>query len=517
MIIEEEKVEVLEEKSKNNNQNSDQFKQVTDGTPIHKSHLLKYFGLFLLALLVIFIIIFVVFTLINKNSETIAKGIYVYGVDISGLSKQGAYEKISEYFETEVYSKDITLYYEDFKTYIKPDEISLNYDIESAVNYAFSVGKSGNIFKDNYYAFDAMLNGLNIIPTYKIDESSLENILNDISTELPNAVIESSYYIEDSTLIITKGSDGYIVNSDQTAISVKNSISNLGYISEEILLSLTPKSPTPVDIEKIHTEIYKEASDAYYTTDPYAVYPSSEGIDFDISIEEAEELLELSDNEVEIPLKTLYPEVTTNMLGREAFPDLLATFSTRYATSNTNRTTNLRLAASKIDGYVLLPGETFSYNAVVGERTIAAGYKEAAMYQNGEVVDGLGGGICQISTTLFNAVLLSNLEIVELHNHQFVPSYVSAGEDATVVYGSKDFQFKNSRNYAIKIECSVSGGIARFNIYGVKEDEEYDVSIDARVTSRTSSRIKSTTYRILRKGNEVVEREHIYDCTYLTH
>ena len=205
------------------------------------------------------------------------------------------------------------------------------------------------------------------------------------------------------------------------------------------------------------------------------------------------------------------------MIGQEAFPDLLASYSTKYAASNKNRTTNLRLAAGKIDGTVLLPGETFSYNNVVGERTISAGYKDAAIYQNGQVVDGLGGGICQISTTLFNAVLFSNLEIVELHNHQFVPSYATAGRDATVVYGVKDFKFKNSRNYAIKINCSVSNGVASFQIWGFKQDPEYEVNVSASVTSRTSSYIKSVTYRTLSLNGAVVKTEKISNYTYKVH
>ena len=234
-------------------------------------------------------------------------------------------------------------------------------------------------------------------------------------------------------------------------------------------------------------------------------------------MQEAQDKLSKSDKECSIPLKTVYPRVTTNMIGRKAFPDLLAEFKTNYAASNVNRTTNLKLAAKKINGTVLLPGETFSYNKTVGARTIAAGYKDAAIYQNGEVVDGLGGGICQISTTLFNAALFANLNIVELHNHQFVPSYVGAGRDATVVYGAKDFQFKNSRKYAIKIECSVSGGVAKFKIYGVKEDTEYDVKVNASIISQTSSYIKSSTYRTLYLNGKAVSKEKIYSCTYKRH
>ncbi len=98
----------------------------------------------------------------------------------------------------------------------------------------------------------------------------------------------------------------------------------------------------------------------------------------------------------------------------------------------------------------------FSYNNTLGERTAATGYKNAKVYMAGEVVDGIGGGICQISSTLYNAVLKSNMEIVERRNHQFVTSYVPAGRDATVAYGSIDFKFKNTRKYAIKIKATVS-------------------------------------------------------------
>lgn len=101
-----------------------------------------------------------------------------------------------------------------------------------------------------------------------------------------------------------------------------------------------------------------------------------------------------------------------------------------------------------------MPGETFSYNQTVGERTIAAGYKEAGAYAGGKVVQDVGGGICQTSSTLYNAALLANLEIVDRSNHQFLTSYVDASRDATVAWGSIDFQFKNTRTYPIKIEAS---------------------------------------------------------------
>ncbi len=504
-----------------NNSTSTESKQtknfeVSSQNPQKKSkHPAIIFLIFLSVFLGLILIIFAGFTLYNYNHRSvISKGIYINSIDVSSLAKEQAKEKLENYY-TDQLSNDIALIYNDYKSFIKPSEIELTYDIESAVNYAYSYGKDGNIFQNNYHIFAAMIDGLILTPTYTLNEESLSKILTNISAELPDAIVESSYYIDGNTLIITKGSSGSVINIGSTTNSIKSKLTDLSYINETIPIDVVTQDPKKVDVDQIYNEVHKDPKDAYYTKDPYTIYPSENGVDFKISIDEAKEIVETAENECEIPLKVLYPSVTTNMIGQEAFPDLLGTFSTHYV-SNADRTTNLRLAAGKINGTVLMPGEVFSYNSVVGERTIAAGYKSAAIYQDGQVVDGLGGGICQISSTLYNAALFANLEMVELYNHQFVPSYVTAGRDATVVYGVKDFKFKNSRDHAIKITCSVSGGIAKFNIWGVKEPTEYDVSVYANV-SRTSSYIKATTYRTLKLNGETIKTEKISNSTYKIH
>ncbi len=512
MIIQEEKVEIVEDEKpkalqKMNEPNSKNKKP---------KHTLFYVLIFFISLLLILLIIFGSFAIYNiSNNDKIAKGIKIYGIDVSGKTKAEALIAVSEKFDS-IKNTDIKLVSKDYETAINPTEINLSFDIKSAINYAFSIGKSGKLFKDNYKIFNTMINEVNITPSYSLDEKLLISTLDKMSKDLPNTVVESSYYIEKSNLIITKGTDGYIVDSAKTSTDIKNKIKDFSYLSSPIQISLINKKPKEIDIDKIYNEVHKEAKDAYYTTNPYAVYPSENGVDFKISLAEAKQKVASSDKECKIPLKTVYPKVTTNKIGKKAFPDLLGSFSTNYV-NNPSRTTNLKLAANKINGTVLLPGETFSYNKVVGERTIAAGYKNAAIYQNGEVVDGLGGGICQISTTLFNAALFANLDIVELHNHQFVPSYVGAGRDATVAYGSKDFKFKNSRKYAIKLECSVSGGVAKFKIYGVKEDPEYDIKVNASIISQSSTYTKSVTYRTLSLNGKTVSKEKIYTCTYKRH
>ncbi len=388
MIIEEEKVEIMEDNTTENTTTST-FKPAQDTSLKSSKHWIMVVCIFLVIFLCFLAIIFGIFTFYNyQNNQTISKGIYINGIDVSNLTKEEAKNKLTTYY-SEKLSNDITLIHNDYTTYIKASEINLSFDVEAAVNYAYQFGKSSNIFADNYQIFNAMINGIDIMPTASFDEESLKNILNNLSSELPDAVVESGYYIDGNTLIITKGKDGYIIDVDSTIEKIRQKISDLSYFHEVIEIDTIAQSPKEIDLDAIYNEVHKDAKDAYYTTDPHVVYPSENGIDFDISLDEAKELLQTADTECEIPLKVLYPTVTTNMIGQEAFPDLLASYSTRYATSNTNRTTNLRLSAGKIDGYVLLPGETFSYNTVVGERTIAAGYKEAAIYENGQVVDGL--------------------------------------------------------------------------------------------------------------------------------
>ena len=177
---------------------------------------------------------------------------------------------------------------------------------------------------------------------------------------MPDTVVQSSYYVEGNKLIITRGKSGNVVDVTPSIENIKNKIQDLTYASSKIELVTVAKDPDAIDIDKIHNEIYKEPVNAYYTTNPYVVYPHENGVDFNISVDEAKAMLNEVKDEYEIPLKYTAPSVTTNMIGTEAFPDLLAKFSTNYNARDTDRTTNLRLAAEKINGTVLMPGETFS-------------------------------------------------------------------------------------------------------------------------------------------------------------
>ena len=521
--IESENFEKKDEKKQNDNtvENSEpkkEFKPLDESSITQKnnSHSLTIIIILIISIILLLLLTFFTFSMINLKSTTIAKGISIKNIDVSDLSPKDARQKVANYINSSI-PEEIQLKHNDFETSLSALQLSIYFNLDKTIDNAYNIGKNGNIFERNLTILKTYFSKTNIDIDFTIDEEQLKHDLEDISTKLPDKMIENSCYIDGNNLIITKGKSGKVVNIDESANYIEQQIKNLNVLNNPLELITTDASPDQLDLDAIYNEIHKEPVNAYFTQNPYVVHPSENGMDFKISLEEAKNLLQEDKDEYIIPLKILYPSITTNMIGTEAFPDLLSEFSTKYSASNKNRTTNLILASNKINGTVLMPGETFSYNKVVGERTIQAGYKEAPIYVSGRVEDGIGGGICQITTTLYNAVVYANLDIVERSNHQFVPSYAGPSRDATVVYGAIDFKFKNNRDYPIKITCSVSGGVANFKIWGLKSDNDYDVQITSRTTGTTATAIYSEAYKILKKNGNVVSTTLLSKDTYKRH
>lgn len=454
-----------------------------------------------------------IFALINISNTKIVSGVKVNGIDISNLNKEEAIQKLNEVANQKL-ENDILIKAEDFEYGIKLSQIETNYDIEKAIEEAYNIGRRNNIFSNNYEIIKTMIWGRDINLEYTYNEELLTNMLNDMASKVPNGVVEANYSIEDDILIISKGKTGNSIDQellkkkiiDEIAINNKNSEINIDLIQDE---------PAPIDIDDIYSKVHTEPQDAYYTKNPFQIFPHVDGVDFDL--EAAKEMLKEDKEEYEIKLTITSPKVTTDKIGTEAFPDLLSSFSTRYDASNTSRTTNLKLAMNKLNGVVVAAGETFSYNKTLGKRTAEAGYKEAGGYAGGKVVQTLAGGICQISSTLYDAVVYANLDIVERHNHMFLAGYVGAGKDATVVYGSLDFKFKNTRKYPIMIKTSIGSGVAKIYIYGIKEDVEYDVDIVTNILSYTPFKVIYENDSSLSEGKQKVTQSGMNGCKSITY
>lgn len=440
---------------------------------------LKIILIIAIILIVLSLVFSVIFAFINSKSSKIVKGTIIGQIDVSDLTQEEAREKLEKVYQSKS-EKQIYLKYGEYETSITYEALEVEYQVSNAIQDAFDIGRTGNLFKDNYDILATMINGKKIKLEASIDNDMISQISQNINNSIEGAIVQPSYYLdrENDKLVITSGKEGKEVDEKQLIKEIYAVIDTNTEDEKKIEIPVLDAKPEKIDIDKIHDEVYKQVKDAYYTNDPFTIYLEEEGIDFDV--DNAKAMLTETKDEYQIDLIITKPTKTTKDIGTEAFPDLLGTCSTNYQASNTNRTTNLILASNKINGTVLLPNEEFSYNKIVGERTIAAGYKSAATFSNGKVVDGLGGGICQISSTLYDAVVFANLNVTTRRNHQFVTSYLPAGKDATVVWGSQDFKFVNSRKYPIRITATVENGVATIQVWGVKEDVEYDISIETK-------------------------------------
>ncbi len=453
------------------------------------------------------------FALFNINNTKIISNISIEGIEVGGLTKKEAEQKILEKIEKNV-EQNIIVKTNDFEYQFQLSQIEAKYDTNKAIEDAYSIGRDGNIFKNNLEIFKRKIKNKNIEVGIDYNQELLDNIINEIAVKIPGAVEKPSYCIEDKKLTITKGKAGNTINKEKFKEEVIKRL-ELEKQNEPIELEIINVEPEEIDIDKIYSEVHKEAKNAYYTRDPFQVYPHVDGVDFDL--EAAREMLKEDKEEYVIDLKITTPEITTNKIGSEAFPDLLSTFSTKYDASNTPRTTNLKLAMNKLNGVVVSPGETFSYNKTLGKRTAEAGYREAGGFAGGRVVQTLAGGICQISSTLYDAVVYANLEIVERHNHMFLAGYVGAGKDATVVYGAYDFKFKNTRKYPIMLKTSIGSGVARIDVFGIKEDVEYEVEISSKILSYTPFKVVRENDSSLAPGKERVAQNGMNGCKSITY
>ena len=241
-------------------------------------------GIVFISFIVIFFILFLGITLYISSSDKIITGIYIKGVEVAGLTKEQAIEKVTNEFNN-VLPNNLTVVHGEYETQLNLEDLGANLNIEEAVNRAYNIGRDSNIFKNMGTIIKNLVsvNDLNLNVTVNTEQCT--SILNDISTKLPDTVVQSSYYVEGNKLIITRGKSGNVVDVTPSIENIKNKIQDLTYASSKIELVTVAKDPEAIDIDKIHNEIYKEPVNAYYTTNPYVVYPHENGVDFNISVE----------------------------------------------------------------------------------------------------------------------------------------------------------------------------------------------------------------------------------------
>ena len=515
--------EIAEEKQEDNEEKAEKREEKKDEketalvkkekeTAEKKPHTKKKIGVIITILVILIIagVLSTVFAFLQSRKDTISKGVSVKNIDLSNMTKEDATVKLIDELVKELNVK-INLKYDTITEECTSEDVVFRYDVPKAIEDAYAVGRDNNIFVNNFNIVKAFITGNNVKIEYSYDKEKTHNKIKSLQSQIPNVVIEPAYDIDGATLIVSKGKDGLAINSDKLEKEIIDNIiaRNHNEITENqepytIEVETYQKQADKIDMKKIGDAIYTEPVNAIYVKEPFSLTKEKNGVKLAISVEEAQTKVD-SENKEEytFPLTITKPEITINDIGLEAFPYKISTFSTNYNAGDVGRTNNLKIASGKTNNVVLMPGEIFSFNQVVGKRTVEEGYRDAKVYENGRVVDGLAGGICQVSSTLYDAALLANLEIVERYNHQFTTSYLPGGKDATVVYGIKDLKFKNNREYPIKIVTSMGGGTITYSIYGIEQANEYKIVITPVITSRIEGKTITEVDRSLAPGTSV--------------
>lgn len=469
---------------------------------------------------------------VDKN--VVSDGVMIAGQDMGGKTRDEVIAYLSG-LENPFASSSVTVKMNDSgqTLTVTQESADLKIDVEKTADAAVSYSK-GNLFTALAAKFSKK--DINYIPAY--DHSKLDAALNSFAKEVGGTLVQHEVEIKETEIVVTPGKEGLGVDVPAVKEQVLGALKPAA--QETVTVSKVNTNPADIDVEELYETTKRDPQDAKYTLENGDVVVADEVNGREIDVESAKSLLKgfkPGSQPVTIPFIMHEATVKAGDLSTALFADSLGSFSTKYMTSNKPRAANVELAAKLINGTILLPGDEFSYNGSVGPRTAARGFKAASVYENNKMVDGLGGGICQTSSTLYAAVLYADLQVTERHEHSLEITYAPLGMDATVAYGSLDFRFKNNTSMPIKITTSWGGGVVSVNIVGTKENKNRTIKINTDVISSTpygttevedktlpaGKRVEDApgfkghvvnTYKVIYENGVQVENKFLHKSTY---
>lgn len=393
------------------------------------------------------------------------------GIQVGGLTESETLQMLSAHEWDSVKNKPLNVSF--------PLSLSMTLDrlqagacitSEEAARQIFSLGHSSNWFENISLYLQARFS--QALPVTLAEPSLNDNYIraniHSVAERFRKETADSDLHldIENARLTMIKAGGQISLDEERIYQAVVQALKN-----GEESLTWTEISGTiaPPDFDKAFSDITVEAKNAEYT-ERYEVIPEVIGCTF--SVDEAQERWEsaLPGMELEIPLVITKPEVTAEELESRLYRDRLCFMTTYYGGSTENRVNNIHLAADKLNGILIFPGDVFSYNEAIGQRTEEAGFLMAGAYADGEVTEEIGGGICQVSSTLYCAAMYAQMTTVSRTNHYFAVGYLSMGYDATVSWKQPDYRFRNDREYPVKIVCFYDDTSITIEFWGTDTD-----------------------------------------------
>ena len=414
-----------------------------------------------------------------SGSDRILPNVSVAGLDVSGMTAAEAETALSGAMAEHGSQIIGAVSYEDQLWSITAEEMGYG--------WRFAAESAGAVGRENFLTGGAVYLGQLLGRDHQIsaprwDCTVLDDLVDLVEAETGGSVTEAAYQLDGEALVMTKGKTGQAIDRSQVQDSLWSAVEGAmeqkfsgmeGVVEVKNPLIPQETPPQEPDFQAIHDAVAVEPQNAQYTRETGAVADHVVGVDFDVEALKAAYEKAGEGETFSIPVTLTQPEETKQSLEAKLFRDLLGEGTTNVSGSSA-RKHNVKLSAQACNGVILMPGEVFSYNNTTGSRSASKGYLAAPVYSGDASVDEVGGGICQTSSTIYSAVLHTNLKIVERRAHRFNTGYVPEGMDATVYYGQTDFRFENSTDYPIKIVTSSydQGGKRKLNvkIYGTNVD-----------------------------------------------
>lgn len=441
-------------------------------------------------------------------SDTNLPGIYVGSANVGGLTEKETLELL----KGQQWDKSVS----GTMTVQLPAEQSFRIDYirsgavltaESAAAAAYRYGHGSNKFDNLKTYISSLMTPVDITEGDKsLNRDYIMALVTRALERFDKHIGDGSYTVDEaaSEMVYIKGAGQIKLDAEDV---YAKAVEGLKALESSVSYALPAQDVTAPDFNALHTELMREPHDAYYDKETGEIVPDVKGFAFDVS--EAESLWNAAGllEEVRIPVKIDMPEMTAEQLVASLFRDKLGSQTTLYTYSSDARINNIKLCAAKLNGLVLNPGEEFSFNGTIGQRTTEAGFKAAAAYNDGQVVQEVGGGICQVSSTIYCAAMLAQMTTVERTCHMFVVTYLPYGLDATVSWPGPDYKFRNDRDYPVKIVayCNDADKSITIEIWGTDVDGSY-----VELTSGYGYRYDST-YPDVVIGYSAVSYRNIYD------
>lgn len=406
-------------------------------------------------------------------SNRVAGRVYVMDVDMGGLTREQAAEHWEQEQAALLERTAIPLTADDKELgQVTLQQMGVSATAEAAVDAAWNVTHE-NVFLGGWYLLRSWFADTQVQPEWTVDSGAMRRCAMALSEETYTAAVDGAWRLDKEKtdgFYVTCAADGHRLDPAKLMTSLRTSLETGDF--SPIACSYLPVVAKPLDLEVLHGEICGEGTSAMYDKATGGLTEERLGVEFDIA--QAKELMAKAEpgQEVVIPATITFPKVTKDVLEKVLFRDELGSYTT-YVSGSWGRIANVEIAADNINYWVLNPGESFGYNDAVGPTDAAHGFHPAPGYVGGQTVDTYGGGVCQVSSTLYYATLLANLEIVTRYCHQYAPGYIPWGCDATVYEGPIDFVFRNNTDYPIRIITSWYGSNLTVSIQGTKVDDSF--------------------------------------------